>query len=93
MVVQIKLYFQEFSSEHPKNYLLSQNFCLIYHEDFYYLKDYKSRERCTWGPKNALTKGGGDIKFKKSLTRVATIILEKKVKKNQGRMAHDFFLR
>ena len=58
---EIKLYFQEFSSEHPKDYLLSQNFCLSYHEDFYYLKDYKSRERCTWGPKNALTKGG--IKF------------------------------
>ena len=28
-----------------------------------------------------LRRGGGDIKFKKSLTRVATIILEKKVKK------------
>ena len=31
----------------------------------YYLKDYKSRKRCTWGPKNAPPKGGGAIKFKK----------------------------
>ena len=78
MVVQIKLYFQEFSSEHPKDYLLSQNFCLSFHEDFYYLKDYKSRKRCKWGPKNALTKGGGGLNLKESLTRVATIILGKK---------------
>ena len=34
--------------------------------------------------------GGGDIKFKKILTRVATMILEKCQKKFQGRMAHDF---
>ena len=43
------------------------------------------------GSKKCPYEGGGDIKFKKSLTRVATIILEKKVKKNQGRMAHNFF--
>ena len=91
MVVQIKLYFQEFSSEHPKDYLLSQNFCLSYHEDFYYLKDYKSRERCTWGPKNALTKGGGDIKFKKKSHKSSHNNFRKKSKKNQGRMAHNFF--
>ena len=33
------------------------------------------------GSKKCPYEGGGDIKFKKSLTRVATIILEKKVKK------------
>ena len=43
------------------------------------------------GSKKCPYEGGGDIKFKKSLTRVATIILEKKVKKNQGRMAYNFF--
>ena len=82
MVVQIKLYFQEFSSEHPKDYLLFQNFCLSYHEDFYYLKDYKSRERCTWGPKNALTKEGvGGIKFKRKSNKRSHNNFRKKVKK------------
>ena len=33
------------------------------------------------GSKKCPYEGGGDIKFKKSLTRVATIILEKKSKK------------
>ena len=74
---QKKQFFREFYSENPKTNFLFQNFCLSYHEEVYYLKTINP-EKDVHGVQKMPLRKGGVLNLKESLTRVATIILEKK---------------